>query len=54
MQLDVKEYLTDDEHVYEEFIRDAERSNDELTRIIALMSLRPYAYVKKFLMKIMK
>lgn len=47
LPLNIKDYLTDDEHVYEELIRDAEKSDDELTRIIALMSLRPYAYVKK-------
>lgn len=45
--LNIKDYLTDDEHVYEELIRDAEVCDDELTKIIALMSLRPYAYVKK-------
>lgn len=45
--LNIKDYLTDDEHVYEELIRDAEKCDDELTKIIALMSLRPYAYVKK-------
>lgn len=47
LTLNIKDYLTDDEHVYEELIQDAETCNDELTRIIALMSLRPYAYVKK-------
>lgn len=47
LTLNIKDYLTDDEHVYEELIRDAEECDDELTRIIALMSLRPYAYVKK-------
>lgn len=47
LELNVKDYLTDDEHVYEELIRDAEQHNDKLTRVIALMSLRPYSYVKK-------
>lgn len=45
--LDIKDYLTDDTHVYEEFIRDAEKEDDELVRIVALMSMRPYASVKK-------
>lgn len=43
----IKDYLTDDEHVYEEFIKDAEKSSDAFSKIIAFMSLRPYAYVKK-------
>lgn len=47
LKLDIKDYLTDDVHVYEELIRDAEHCDDELTRIVALMALRPYAYVKK-------
>lgn len=47
LELNVKDYLTDDEHVYAELIQDAEESDDELTRVIALMSLRPYSYVKK-------
>ena len=45
--LDIHEYLTDDEKVYKEFIDDATRSDEEIDKIIGLMSLRPYAYVKK-------
>lgn len=47
LELNIKDYLIDDEQVYEELIRDAEESDDELTKIIALMCLRPYSYVKK-------
>ncbi len=47
LELNIKDYLTDDIHIYEELIRDAECVHDELTKIVALMSLRPFAFVKK-------
>lgn len=43
----ISDYLTDDETVYESFIRAAESSTAEIDKIIAFMSMRPYAYVKK-------
>ncbi len=46
MAFKISDYLTDDETVYESFIRTAESSSDELDKIIAFMSMRPYAYVK--------
>ncbi|MBR6528346.1 MAG: AAA family ATPase [Lachnospiraceae bacterium] len=47
LTLNIKDYLTDDQHVYEELILDAECNDDELTKLIALMVMRPYAYVMK-------
>lgn len=47
LDLVINDYLTDDTHVYEELIHDAEVNADDITRTIALMSLRPYAFVKK-------
>ncbi|WP_044915627.1 AAA family ATPase [Butyrivibrio sp. WCE2006] len=47
LMLNIDDYLTDDEKVYEGFIKAAETSQDEIDKIIALMSMRPYAYVKK-------
>lgn len=47
MSLRIEDYLTDDGAVYEELIKDAENNGDEVSKIIALMSLRPYSYVKK-------
>lgn len=47
LPLNIYDYLTDDENVYESFIKAAETSTDEIDKVIALMSMRPYAYVKK-------
>ena len=47
MPLCIKDYLTDDREVYYNFIKNAETDSSELSKIVALMSLRPYAYVSK-------
>lgn len=45
--LSIEDYLTDDEKVYKTFINQAENNDNELDKIIAFMSLRPFAYVMK-------
>lgn len=45
--LSVCDYLISDEQVYRELISTAENSHDEISKILALISLRPYASVKK-------
>ena len=45
--LRIKDYLINDESIYREFIEAAEVEKDEISKIIALMSLRPFAYVCK-------
>ena len=47
LPFEISDYLTDDETVYKNFIKAAEDSSNEIDRIIALMSMRPFAYVKK-------
>lgn len=47
IELSIEDYLTDDEKVYKTFIKQAENSDNELDKIIAFMSLRPFAYVMK-------
>jgi len=43
--LNIKDYLSNDESIYREFIENAETDSIELSKIIAFMSLRPFAYV---------
>ena len=43
----MKDYLINDESIYREFIEAAEVDSDEISKIIALMSLRPFTYVCK-------
>ena len=43
---DVYEYLISDTKVYENIIKSAEESKDNNDRILALMAMRPYAYIK--------
>lgn len=45
--LSIEDYLIDDEKVYKTFINQAENNDNELDKIIAFMSLRPFAYVMK-------
>lgn len=46
LPLCIEEYLTDDKKVYEKFICQAQESDSEIDKVIAFMSMRPYAYVK--------
>ncbi|MDO5381395.1 MAG: AAA family ATPase [Eubacteriales bacterium] len=41
----IDDYLTDDKTIYKKFITLAEEDSDETDKIIALMSMRPYAYL---------
>ena len=43
----MKDYLINDESIYREFIETAEVDSNEISKIIALMSLRPFTYVCK-------
>ena len=43
----LNDYLTNDERIYREFIEAAEADSSELSKIIAFMSLRPFAFVCK-------
>ncbi len=45
--LSINDYLISDEQVYNELISAAEINHDEVSKIIALISLRPFASVKK-------
>ncbi|MBK5262770.1 MAG: AAA family ATPase [Peptostreptococcaceae bacterium] len=47
MELNINDYLSTDEMVYESFIETAIKSCDPNDIILGLMSLRPYAYIKK-------
>ena len=41
----IDDYLTDDKTIYKKFITLAEENSDEIDKIIAFMSMRPYAYL---------
>lgn len=43
----IQDYLINDESIYRGFIESAEVDSDEISKIIALMSLRPFTYVCK-------
>lgn len=44
--LELSEYLLNDEQVYEKIIKDAETSDNYNDKLLALMAIRPYAYIK--------